>query len=120
MSGLRFRTKYGIVTSFLAKIGLAGLRPSLNSQRRSGKLTAPLQMTGGRLSFWIEPPDPRGNLRLLRAIFWLATACAGFLQAWAARFWISPDGNNYLDVASAYLRADWAHAVNAYWSPIFS
>jgi len=56
----------------------------------------------------------------LRTLFWLITLSAGFLQVWAARFWISPDGNNYLDVASAYLRGDWTHAVNAYWSPLFS
>jgi 4-amino-4-deoxy-L-arabinose transferase-like glycosyltransferase len=77
-------------------------------------------MPSGRLSFWIEPADPRRNLQLLRAIFWLVTIGAGFLQAWAARFWISPDGNNYLDIATAYLRGDWNHAVNAYWSPLFS
>ena len=56
----------------------------------------------------------------MRAVFWFATACAGFLQVWAARFWISSDGNNYLDIASAYLRGDWSHAVNAFWSPLFS
>lgn len=77
-------------------------------------------MGSGRFSFSIEPADTQGNLRLLRAFFWLITFVAGFLQAWAARFWISPDGNNYLDVASAYLRGDWTHAVNAYWSPLFS
>jgi hypothetical protein len=57
---------------------------------------------------------------MIRGIFWLVTICAGFLQAWASRFWISPDGINYLDIASAYLRGDWNHAVNAYWSPLFS
>ncbi len=77
-------------------------------------------MDSGRLSFWIEPADSRRDLRLLRALFWVITFAAGFLQAWAARFWISPDGNNYLDVAGAYLRLDWTHAVNAYWSPLFS
>jgi len=56
----------------------------------------------------------------LRTLFWLITLSGGFLQVWAARFWISPDGNNYLDVASAYMRRDWTHAVNAYWSPLFS
>ncbi len=77
-------------------------------------------MGSGRLSFWFEPAASRRNLRLLRTLFWLITLSAGFLQVWAARFWISPDGNNYLDVASAYLRGDWTHAVNAYWSPLFS
>jgi hypothetical protein len=67
-----------------------------------------------------EAEDTGQYLKLLRATFWFFTIAAGFLQAWAFRFWISPDGNNYLDVASAYLRADWTHAFNAYWSPLFS
>ena len=77
-------------------------------------------MASGRFSFWIEPADPRRSLRLLRATFWLITIVTGFLQTWAARFYVSPDGNSYLDIASAYLRADWKNAVNAYWSPLFS
>jgi 4-amino-4-deoxy-L-arabinose transferase-like glycosyltransferase len=77
-------------------------------------------MASERTPVQIELDEPRRNFLRLRAGFWFVTACAGFLQAWAARFWISPDGNNYLDVASAYLRGDWSHAVNAYWSPLFS
>jgi len=61
-------------------------------------------MDNGRFFFWFEPAGSQRNLRLLRSLFWLITFGAGFLQAWAARFWISPDGNNYLDVASAYFR----------------
>jgi hypothetical protein len=45
---------------------------------------------------------------------------AGFLQAWGARFYIEPDGVNYLDVADAYMRADWGSAINGYWSPLYS
>lgn len=56
----------------------------------------------------------------LRVSVWSVAAIAGFLQAWTSRFFITPDGNNYLDVASAYLRHDWASAVNVYWSPMFS
>jgi hypothetical protein len=77
-------------------------------------------MASEKLSFRIELTEPNQNLPLLRAVMWFITISAGFLQAWAVRFWISPDGNNYLDVASAYLRRDWSHAVNAYWSPLFS
>jgi 4-amino-4-deoxy-L-arabinose transferase-like glycosyltransferase len=77
-------------------------------------------MASEKLSFRIALNEPRQNLPLLRAFFWFVTAFAGFLQAWGARFWISPDGNNYLDVASACLHGDWSHAVNAYWSPLFS
>lgn len=60
------------------------------------------------------------NLRFLRAIVWVITIGSGFLQAWAARFYVSPDGVCYLDIAGAYLRGDWTNAVNAYWSPFFS
>jgi 4-amino-4-deoxy-L-arabinose transferase-like glycosyltransferase len=77
-------------------------------------------MASEKLLFRIELTEPNRNVPFLRAVFWFITAFAGFLQAWAARFWISPDGNNYLDVASEYLRGDWSHAVNAYWSPFFS
>ncbi len=51
---------------------------------------------------------------------WTATIAAGLLQALAVRFSISGDGNSYLDVASAYLRGDFANAINAYWSPFYS
>src|SRR5258708_36900600 len=51
---------------------------------------------------------------------WTATIAVGLLQAWRARFDISGDGNSYLDIASAYLRGDFANAINAYWSPLYS
>ncbi len=44
----------------------------------------------------------------------------GLLQAWAGRFYIDPDGVNYLDIAQAYARHDWVHAINGYWSPLYS
>lgn len=55
-----------------------------------------------------------------RIAFWCFAVIAGFLQAWAGRFYIEPDGVNYLDIADAYLRHDWASAINAYWSPLYS
>ena len=64
--------------------------------------------------------DNRRAVRAVRAFCWTVTICAGFLQAWAARFSPSPDATNYLDMASAVLRGDWKNAVNAYWSPFFS
>jgi len=30
------------------------------------------------------------------------------------------DGVSYIDIAAAYARGDWAHALNAYWSPLYS
>lgn len=48
------------------------------------------------------------------------TLLLGALHAYANRHLINPDGIAYLDVAAAYARGDWAQAVNAYWSPLYS
>ncbi len=68
----------------------------------------------------IEELDSPWNLRILRAAFWAIAILAGFLQVWAARFAVTPDGTCYLDIASAYLRGDWHNALNSYWSPFLS
>jgi hypothetical protein len=60
------------------------------------------------------------SFRAVRTAFRLAALILGFLQAWASRFYIEPDGVNYLDIAGAYLRRDWTNALNAYWSPLYS
>lgn len=60
-------------------------------------------------------PTSRG-----RALFWSGAMIAGLLQAWTYRFYIEPDGVNYLDIAAAYLRHDWPTAINTYWSPLYS
>jgi hypothetical protein len=41
-------------------------------------------------------------------------------MAVASRNAINPDGRSYLEVARAYLRHDWAMAVNSYWVPLYS
>src|SRR5262249_8175069 len=64
--------------------------------------------------------DSAPRVRLVRIVMWITTVLAGLLQALAARFSISGDGNSYLEVASAYLRGDNANAINAYWSPLYS
>jgi len=58
--------------------------------------------------------------RKLKPALWFAAALAGLLQAWANRFYIEPDGLNYLDISYAYLHHDWPNAINAYWSPLYS
>jgi len=68
----------------------------------------------------MEPADSVRSVRLVRIVMWTVTIAAGLLQALAVRFYISGDGNSYLDVASAYLRGDFANAINAYWSPFYS
>lgn len=68
----------------------------------------------------IEPADSVRRVRLVRIVMWTVTIVAGLLQALACRFYVSGDGNSYLDVASAYLRGDYTNAVNGYWSPLYS
>ena len=60
------------------------------------------------------------SLGKLKFAFRAVLITLAFLQAWAGRFFIEPDGVNYLDVADAYLRRDWSHALNGYWSPLYS
>jgi hypothetical protein len=60
------------------------------------------------------------SLRNTRLTFWGFAVSAGILQTWSYRFYIEPDGVNYLDISSAYLRRDWSAAINGYWSPLYS
>jgi hypothetical protein len=60
------------------------------------------------------------SMRWYRSAFWMIASFSGLFQAWQNRFFIEPDGVNYLDVASAYLRHDWPVAINSYWSPLHS
>ena len=68
----------------------------------------------------IESVDSVRSVRIVRVVTWTAAIALGVLQALATRFSISGDGNSYLDVASAYLRGDFANALNGYWSPFYS
>ena len=68
----------------------------------------------------LEPENSTQNVRLIRFVMWTAAIAAGLLQVLALRFTVSGDGNSYLDVADAYLRGDFANAINAYWSPFYS
>lgn len=56
----------------------------------------------------------------IRASFWLVGTGLAAAQAWAGRQAMNADGVSYLEVAEAYLRRDWAGALNAYWSPLYS
>jgi hypothetical protein len=58
----------------------------------------------------------RRQLRIVcRTLILIIAAC----HLWAVRYVIDPDGTAYVDVARAWLRGDWAHALNAYWSPLY-
>jgi len=42
------------------------------------------------------------------------------IQVWANRFYMGNDGVSYLDMADAYLRADWHVALNTSWNPLYA
>jgi len=48
-----------------------------------------------------------------------ASLALGLLHAWVGRYSMSPDGVSYLDLGESFFRRDWAHAVNAWWSPLY-
>src|SRR6266851_753803 len=56
----------------------------------------------------------------LKAFFQITAIALGSAETIAARHSIRPDSRSYLEIARAYLRHDWAMAVNAYWSPLYS
>ncbi|HEX8458531.1 MAG TPA: hypothetical protein VF656_14625 [Pyrinomonadaceae bacterium] len=67
------------------------------------------------------------SARRLEQLCWLVAAALGFLQAWGRRHhsedgvaYMGADGIAYLDIGDAYWRGEWAAAVNAMWSPLYS
>ena len=70
---------------------------------------------------WLCGWFPVNFCLLLEAGFWLASLVIGARQAWASRYFPSSiDAVAYLDVGDAYLRADWNHAINGCWNPLYS
>lgn len=56
----------------------------------------------------------------LKVCFWVCALLIGLVHAWAGRHQTPcPDALSYLDMAGYFARAEWAHAVNAYWSPLY-
>jgi hypothetical protein len=62
----------------------------------------------------------RGLFRRPVALARVALVLLGVLQLWANRNEMNSDGMFYLDVARLYARGDYAGAVNAFWSPLYS
>jgi hypothetical protein len=63
--------------------------------------------------------------RSLTRVHWglrLLVVALGAVHAWVAvvKQSMNPDGIDYWDMGEAYFRGDWANAINAYWSPLYS
>lgn len=67
-----------------------------------------------------QVPSDRSQNGLPTVLTMLALAALGFLQAWAGRNTMNPDGIQYIEVGLNYSRRNWSSAVNAYWSPLYS
>ncbi|MGH2536481.1 MAG: hypothetical protein ACRDHL_03715 [Candidatus Promineifilaceae bacterium] len=65
---------------------------------------------------------PSSLTRPLTIVFHLLAIALGAAYAWAAagRYSMNADGIAYLDIGDAYLRGDWATAINSVWSPLYS
>src|SRR4051812_45601581 len=55
----------------------------------------------------------------VRRIAWALLLLIAALQAWTARFYITPDGISYLDLSDAVGNGHWGELLNAYWSPLY-
>jgi hypothetical protein len=62
----------------------------------------------------------KSGTKMLIAVSWLICIVLGAWQAWNFRFYMDADGISYLDIGDTYFRGDWNHAINAYWSPLYS
>ncbi|MHB8217294.1 MAG: hypothetical protein ACYDDS_14565 [Candidatus Sulfotelmatobacter sp.] len=52
--------------------------------------------------------------------FLILCTVLGIVQAWISRYAMNSDGISYIDIGDAYVRGDWAAAINGYWSPMYS
>ncbi|MGH9601262.1 MAG: hypothetical protein ACRD24_02635 [Terriglobales bacterium] len=64
-----------------------------------------------------QTEQPRLHWRLL--LLGIAGSL-GALRIWAWRDLQGGDPTSYLDIADYYSRADWSHAINSFWSPLYS
>jgi hypothetical protein len=80
--------------------------------RRSGCSGEPkaLERAGWRLAF-----SARSTACLLGAYGFLGTLLFPFF-----RYALNIDTVSYISIAQKYLRADWSHAVNGFWGPLYS
>src|SRR5262245_28620635 len=64
--------------------------------------------------------ESKGREQQLRILFWLVAVALGLIEAWLFRYNIKDvDGISYLDMGDAYLRGNWATAINGLWSPLY-
>ncbi len=58
-------------------------------------------------------------MKTVRAGAWVMLLALAGVQAWSARFYITPDGVSYMDLSDAVINGQWRELLNAYWSPLY-
>jgi hypothetical protein len=58
-------------------------------------------------------------MNVRRAGAWLILLVLAGVQAWSARFYVTPDGVSYMDLSDAVLTGHWRELLNGYWSPLY-
>lgn len=64
--------------------------------------------------------SPRYALICIRTVCLGMAVVLGAAQTWSVRHQMYSDGMSYLQIAYAYLNANWKDAINPYWSPMYS
>src|SRR4051794_32693525 len=64
----------------------------------------------------LAPPAVRATV----VAMWLVCLLLAAGAAWLTRRTMNPDGISYLDLADAWRHGHWDHALNEYWSPLYS
>ncbi len=67
-----------------------------------------------------EEQDSKSSITLWKWGLRLSAVVLALVYNWVERFFMNVDGISYLDMAYAYMRADWKMAVNAYWGAGYS
>src|SRR5437762_2012535 len=64
---------------------------------------------------------PRRQNLFARRVIWFGAGVLGAAQALPSPYrFATDDAVSYLDIADAYLKHHWSHALNGYWSPLYS
>src|SRR5436305_125236 len=88
-----------------------GRRPDATVTHRSSDPVTPATTSSG--------PEAMTAPGRLRWVAWTIVLGLAALQAWRARFVMTPDGVSYLDLSDAVVTGRFAHLVSAYWRPLY-
>ncbi|MCU1302652.1 MAG: hypothetical protein JWQ87_2936 [Candidatus Sulfotelmatobacter sp.] len=66
-----------------------------------------------------EAEDTSKDVLRIERLFLILAIIFGSIQAFFGRYFLTPDGMSYLDIADGFIRTGWRAVVNGYWSPVY-